>query len=131
MKVLVNSGIDGISFKDNVTKVAVNLGFCRRIESLINGEGVEMTDFQEYSLEEILDFYEISFPVTLSDLEDLLYAEVKYSIENDTYAECYFTNQLDQLFYDIFTEMKNDSLVIDTGFKYKIYNSDGKVISED
>ena len=130
MKVLVNRGIEGITFRDKVTNVSVNLGVCVRVERLINGEGIDLTEFQEYSVESIVDFYESGVPIIFRDDEDLLYSEVIYSIENDTLVECYITNRLDCLFDDIFTAIKNDSLVIDVskGIKHKIY-SGGKVIS--
>ena len=131
MKLLVKRET-GISFKANIANVSVNLGVCARMEMIINGEGIDLTEFQEYSVESIVDFYESNFPVTFRDDEDLLYCEVKYSIENDTYAECFITNRLDCLFDDIFNSIKNEFLVIDTskGIKHKLYNSDGKVISE-
>ena len=93
-----------------------------------------MTDFQEYSLEEILDCYESSVPITLSDPENQFYFEVKYLIEDDIpFVECYITNRLDFLLEDIFNAMKKEFLVIDTskGIKHKIYDGSGEVISED
>ena len=133
MKVLVNRGIEGITFRDNVAEVAVDLGICVRMERIINGEGLDLTNFQEYSIESILDYYESSVPITLSDPENLLYFEVKYSIENDIYIRCYITNRLNYFLDDIFTAMQKEFLVIDAskGIKYKIYNADGEIISED
>ena len=133
MKVLVNRGTEGISFKDNVTNVSVNLGVCVRMERIINGEGLDLMDFQEYSIESILDYYESSVPITLIDPENQLYFEVKYSIENDIYIRCYITNRLNYFLDDIFTAMQKEFLVIDAskGIKHKIYDGDGEVISED
>ena len=133
MKVLVSNMWES-RFKEGVNSIAVKVGVCDRISQLMIMNDEERGEYASlgYPVEEIIEDYESFSPSIERRPEEFCYTEIIYTVEDEQYLECYITNSFINLRKEIDTAMKNEFLIIDeyNGIKYKVYDADGKVVSE-